>query len=152
MITLIYLTGILIGVLTALVFKKTLFKGDAVPFVMELPNYRMPSPRSVLQLLWEKTKDFIQRAFSIILIATLVVWFLKTFSFGFNMVEEGSDDSMLAVIAKLLVPLMRPVGLGDWRIITSLISGFMAKESVVSIMEILFPEGGIQAQIGRAHV
>ncbi|MBR0513152.1 MAG: ferrous iron transport protein B [Clostridia bacterium] len=145
MITLIYLTGILIGVLTALVFKKTLFKGDAVPFVMELPNYRMPSPRSVLQLLWEKTKDFIQRAFSIILIATLVVWFLKTFSFGFNMVEEGSDDSMLAVIAKLLVPLMRPVGLGDWRIITSLISGFMAKESVVSIMEILFPEGGIQA-------
>ncbi len=145
MITLIYLTGILIGVLTALVFKKTLFKGDAVPFVMELPNYRMPSPRSVLQLLWEKTKDFIQRAFSIILIATLVVWFLKTFSFSFNMVEEGSDDSMLAVIAKLLVPLMRPVGLGDWRIITSLISGFMAKESVVSIMEILFPEGGIQA-------
>ncbi len=145
MITLIYLTGILIGVLTALVFKKTLFKGDAVPFVMELPNYRMPSPRSVLQLLWEKTKDFIQRAFSIILIATLVVWFLKTFSFGFNMVKEGSDDSMLAVIAKLLVPLMRPVGLGDWRIITSLISGFMAKESVVSIMEILFPEGGIQA-------
>ena len=145
MITLIYLTGILVGILAALVFKKTLFKGDAVPFVMELPNYRMPSPRSVLQLLWEKTKDFIQRAFSIILIATLVVWFLKTFNFSFNMVEEGSDDSMLASIAKLLVPVMRPVGLGDWRIITSLISGFMAKESVVSIMEILFPAGGVEA-------
>ena len=145
MITLIYLTGILVGVLTALVFKKTLFKGDAVPFVMELPNYRLPSPRSVLQLLWEKTKDFIQRAFSIILIATIVVWFLKTFDFGFNMVEEGSDSSMLASIAKLLVPVMKPAGLGNWRIVTSLISGFMAKESVVSIMGILFPGDGVAA-------
>ena len=145
MMTAIYLTGILAGILAALVFKKTLFKGDAVPFVMELPNYRMPSPRSVLQLLWEKTKDFIQRAFSVILIATLAVWFLKTFDFSFNMVAEGADNSMLAEIAKLLVPVMRPVGLGDWRIITSLISGFMAKESVVSIMEILFPDGGVQA-------
>jgi len=144
MMTLIYLTGILFGVLMALVFKKTLFKGEAVPFVMELPNYRLPSPRSVLQLLWEKTKDFIQRAFSIILIATLVVWVLKTFDFGFNIVEEGSDSSMLASIAKVLVPVMRPVGLGDWRMITSLICGFMAKESVVSIMGILFP-GGVQA-------
>ena len=141
----IYLTGILVGILAALAFKKTLFKGDAVPFVMELPNYRMPSPRSVLQLLWEKTKDFIQRAFSIILIATLVIWFLKTFDFGFNMVGEGADNSILASIARLLVPLMKPVGLGDWRIITSLISGFMAKESVVSIMEILFPAGGVEA-------
>ena len=141
MMTAIYLTGIIIGILAALTFKKTLFKGDAVPFVMELPNYRMPSMRSVLQLLWEKTKDFIQRAFSIILIATLVIWFLKTFDFGFNMVEEGSDSSILASIAKLLVPVMQPAGLGDWRIVTSLISGFMAKESVVSVMGILFTDG-----------
>ena len=150
MITVIYLTGILVGILTALVFKKTLFKGDAVPFVMELPNYRMPSPRSVMQLLWEKTKDFIQRAFSIILIATMVVWFLKTFDFGFDMVAEGADNSILAALAKLLVPVMKPAGLGDWRIVTSLISGFMAKESVVSIMEILFPGGvaGIGALTG----
>ena len=150
MITVIYLTGILVGILTALVFKKTLFKGDAVPFVMELPNYRMPSPRSVMQLLWEKTKDFIQRAFSIILIATMVVWFLKTFDFGFDMVAEGADNSILASLAKLLVPVMKPAGLGDWRIVTSLISGFMAKESVVSIMEILFPGGvaGIGALTG----
>ena len=150
MITVIYLTGILVGILTVLVFKKTLFKGDAVPFVMELPNYRMPSPRSVMQLLWEKTKDFIQRAFSIILIATMVVWFLKTFDFGFDMVAEGADNSILASLAKLLVPVMKPAGLGDWRIVTSLISGFMAKESVVSIMEILFPGGvaGIGALTG----
>ena len=150
MITVIYLTGILVGILSALVFKKTLFKGDAVPFVMELPNYRMPSPRSVMQLLWEKTKDFIQRAFSIILIATMVVWFLKTFDFGFDMVAEGADNSILASLAKLLVPVMKPAGLGDWRIVTSLISGFMAKESVVSIMEILFPGGvaGIGALTG----
>ena len=112
-----------------------------MPFVMELPNYRMPSIRSVLQLLWEKTKDFIQRAFSIILIATLAIWFLKTFDFGFNMVEEGSDSSILASIEKLLVPVMQPAGLGDWRIVTSLISGFMAKESVVSVMGILFTDG-----------
>ena len=150
MITAVYLTGILFGILAALVFKKTLFRGDAVPFVMELPNYRMPSPRSVLQLLWEKTKDFIQRAFSIILIATLVVWFLKTFDFRFNMVPEGSDASMLASVSKLLVPVMNPVGLGDWRIITALISGFMAKESVVSIMGVLFPGGlaGLSALTG----
>ena len=136
----LYLLGIVFGILAALVFKRTLFKGEAVPFVMELPNYRMPSPRNVLQLLWQKAKDFLQRAFSVILIATIVVWFLKTFDLRFRLVEN-SQDSILAVVAGVLVPLFRPVGLGDWRICTSLISGFMAKESVVSVLEVLYAEG-----------
>ena len=136
-ITGLYLLGIAMGILVALLYKKTLFRGEAVPFVMELPNYRLPSARNVLQLLWEKAKDFLQRAFSVILIATIVVWFLKSFDFRFNLVAD-SRDSILAAIAGLLVPLFRPVGLGDWRIVTSLITGFMAKESVVSVMEMLF--------------
>ena len=142
-ITGLYLLGILTGILMAYLFKSTLFRGEAVPFVMELPNYRLPSPRNVAQLLWEKTKDFLSRAFSIILIATIVVWFLSSFDFGMNPVSD-SRDSMLAAAAGLLVPVMKPVGLGDWRIITSLISGFMAKESVVSVMETLFA-GGVTA-------
>lgn len=133
----LYFLSIIVGVFVALVFKKTLFKGEAVPFVMELPNYRLPSMKNVLQLLWEKSKDFLQRAFSVILIATIVVWFLQSFDFHLNLVEN-SHDSILASVAGLLVPLMKPTGLGDWRIITSLITGFMAKESVVSIMEVLF--------------
>ena len=133
----LYLLGILTGILAAFFFKSTLFKGEAVPFVMELPNYRLPSARNVALLLWEKSKDFIQRAFSVILIATIAVWFLKSFDFHFNLVEN-SHDSILAAIAGLLVPLMKPIGLGDWRIITALVSGFMAKESVVSVMETLF--------------
>ena len=137
LMTALYLLSICTGILVALVFKKTLFKGEAVPFVMELPNYRLPSMKNVMQLLWEKSKDFLQRAFSVILIATIVVWFLQTFDFHLNLVEN-SHDSILASVAGLLVPFMKPVGLGDWRIITSLISGFMAKESVVSIMEVLF--------------
>ena len=141
-ITGLYLLGIAAGILVALLYKKTLFKGEAVPFVMELPNYRMPSARNVLLLLWEKARDFLQRAFSVILIATIVVWFLKSFDFRFNMVAN-SHDSILAAAAGLLVPLFKPVGLGDWRIVTSLISGFMAKESVVSVMELLFA-GGVQ--------
>ena len=136
-ITGLYLLGILTGVLVALLYKNTLFKGEAVPFVMELPNYRLPSVRNVVQLLWEKAKDFLQRAFSVILIATIVVWFLKSFDFRFNLVAD-SHESILAAIAGLLVPIFRPVGLGDWRIVTSLITGFMAKESVVSVMEMLF--------------
>ena len=141
----LYLTGILFGILAALVFKKSLFKGEAVPFVMELPNYRLPSPRNVLQLLWEKAKDFLQRAFTIILIATIVIWFLQSFDFRFNLVES-SHDSILARIAGVLAPLFKPIGLGDWRIVTALISGFMAKESVVSVMEVLFgAEGGVAA-------
>ena len=137
-ITGLYFLGIVISVLVALLYKKTLFRGEAVPFVLELPNYRMPSARNVLQLLWEKAKDFLHRAFSVILIATIVVWFLQSFDFGFNLVSDA-HSSILAVIAGLFAPLMRPAGLGDWRIVTSLVSGFMAKESVVATMEILFP-------------
>ena len=141
----LYVLGIAVSILVALLFKKTLFRGEAVPFVMELPNYRMPSPRSVLQLLWEKAKDFLQRAFSVILIATIVVWFLQSFTFSLNF-AQSSHDSILAAISGLFVPLFRPVGLGDWRIVTSLVSGFMAKESVVSVLEVLFgTEGGVSA-------
>ena len=141
-ITGLYLLGIVVGILVAFLFKNTLFKGEAVPFVMELPNYRLPSPRNVLQLLWEKSRDFLHRAFTVILIATLVIWFLQTFDFRLNIVAD-SHDSILAAIAGLIAPLMSPAGLGDWRIVTSLISGFMAKESVVSVMQMLFdsPEG-----------
>ena len=144
-ITGLYLLGIVTGILVALLFRNTLFRGEAVPFVMELPNYRFPSPRNVAQLLWEKSKDFLHRAFSVILIATIVVWFLKSFDFKLNLVTD-SHDSILAAVAGLLAPLMAPVGLGDWRIVTSLISGFMAKESVVSVMETLF--GGGLAALG----
>ena len=141
----IYVLGIVLSIAVALIFKKTLFKGEAVPFVMELPNYRMPGARNVGQLLWEKSKDFLQRAFSVILIATIIVWFLKSFDFQFNMVSN-SHDSILASVAGLLVPVFRPAGLGDWRIVTSLLTGFMAKESVVSVMEVLFvAEGGVVA-------
>ena len=132
----LYILGIVMGIVTALLYRKTIFRGEAVPFVMELPNYRMPSMKNVVQLLWEKAKDFLQRAFSVILIATVVVWFLQNFSFSFNMVND-SEESILAAIAGLLEPVFSPVGLGDWRIITSLITGFMAKESVVSTLEVL---------------
>ena len=145
LITALYLLGVLTAILVAFIFKKTLFRGEAVPFVMELPNYRFPNAKSVLQLLWEKAKDFLQRAFSVIMIATIVIWFLKSFDAHFNLVAI-SHDSILASIAGLLVPIMRPAGLGDWRLVTSLISGFMAKESVVSIMELLFASpGGVTA-------
>ncbi len=142
-ITGLYVLGIIVGVLVAFLFKHTLFKGDAVPFVMELPNYRLPSARNVGQLLWDKSKDFLHRAFTIIFIATIVVWLLSHFDFGFNMVTEQSE-SMLAIIAGFIVPIMIPAGLGDWRIVTALISGFMAKESVVSVMQTLFT-GGVEA-------
>ena len=146
-ITALYLLGILLGILAALLYKKTLFTGEAVPFVMELPNYRLPGLRNVLQLLWEKAKDFLQKAFSVILIATVAVWFLQSFDFTLNLVENA-HDSMLAAIAGVLVPVFRPLGLGDWRICTSLISGFMAKESVVSVLEVLFGgEGGVNAAL-----
>ena len=138
----LYVFSIIVGILFALVAKKTVFKGEAVPFVMELPNYRLPSPRNVLQLLWEKSKDFLQRAFSVILIATIVVWFLSSFDLHFNLVEN-SRDSILAAIAGILVPIFKPLGLGDWRICTSLISGFVAKESVVSAMKVLFGSEGL---------
>ncbi len=141
----LYVLGILLGILAALVYKRTLFKGEAVPFVMELPNYRLPGVRSTLQLMWEKAKDFLQKAFSVILIATVVVWFLQSFDLRFNLVADKAD-SILASVSGLLVPLFRPIGLGDWRIVTSLISGFMAKESVVSVLQVLFAdESGIAA-------
>ena len=125
------------GILAALIYNKFVFTGDAVPLVLELPNYRLPSPRSVAQLLWEKAKDFLQKAFSVILIATVVVWFLSHFDARLNLLEDSSQ-SILSSISGLLVPLLAPAGLGDWRIATSLISGFMAKESVVAVMRELF--------------
>ena len=141
----LYLLGIVMGILIAFLYKGTLFKGEAVPFVMELPNYRLPGPKNVGQLLWEKAKDFIQKAFSVILIATIGVWFLQNFDLSFHRVVN-SKDSIMALLSGILVPVFRPIGLGDWRICTSLISGFMAKESVVSTMEILFAgEGGVNA-------
>ena len=141
----IYLTGILLGILIAFLYKGVLFRGEAVPFVMELPNYRLPSMRSTCQLMWEKAKDFLQKAFSVILIATIVVWFLQSFDPFFNLVEDSST-SIMAYISGILAPLFSPLGLGDWRICTSLISGFMAKESVVSVLEVLFgASGGITA-------
>ena len=133
----LYFLGIAVGILVAFIFKKTLFKGEAVPFVMELPNYRLPGIKNVAQLLWEKAKDFLQRAFTIILIATMVVWFLQSFNWHYNMVSDSSE-SILASVAGFIAPVFAPLGLGDWRVVTSLISGFMAKESVVSTLEILF--------------
>ena len=144
----LYLLSIVVGILVAFVYKKILFKGEAAPFVMELPNYRLPSLRSTVQLMWEKAKDFLQKAFSVILIATVVVWALQSFDTRFNLVTDSSK-SIMALIAGGVAPIMQPLGLGDWRIVTSLISGFMAKESVVSVLEVLFgAEGGITAVLG----
>ena len=140
----LYVLGVIIAILVALLFKNTLFKGEAVPFVMELPNYRMPSAGNVLRLMWEKARDFLTRAFSVILVATVVVWFLQSFDTHMNFTEDQST-SIMAMIAGFIVPAFEPLGLADWRIITSLISGFMAKESVVATMGILFKEGIGQA-------
>ena len=145
--TLLYVLGIVCGILAAFVYKKFVFTGEAVPLVLELPNYRLPSPRSVWQLMWEKAKDFLQRAFSVIMIATIVVWVLSHFDPYLNMVED-SAASILAMVAGWTAPLLAPLGLGDWRIATSLISGFMAKESVVAIMQELFKSvGGVAAAL-----
>ena len=135
--TALYFLGIVFGIFAALLYKGTLFKGEPVPFVMELPNYRLPSPKNVFQLLWEKAKDFLQKAFSIILIATVVVWFLQKFDLRLNMVENSSD-SILAAVSGVIAPVFAPLGLGDWRICTALISGFMAKESLASTLQVLF--------------
>lgn len=139
-ITGLYLLGIIIGILIALLYKKTIFKGEAVPFVMELPNYRLPGVKNVVRLLWDKAKDFIQRAFTVIFISTIIVWFLQNFNLQFNMVSD-SQDSILAQLAGLIAPIFSPLGMGDWRIVTSLISGVMAKESVVSTLKILYAGG-----------
>ena len=133
----LYFAGILVGILAALIFKNSMFKGEAVPFVMELPNYRMPGFKNVAQLLWEKAKDFLQRAFTVIFAATIVIWFMQTFSLHLSMVSD-SKDSILAVISGIIAPIFKPLGFGDWRISTALITGVMAKESVVSTLTILF--------------
>ena len=133
----LYFGGIAVGILVAMIAKNSIFKGDAVPFVMELPNYRMPGAKNVLQLLWDKAKDFLQRAFTVIFLATIIVWLLTTFSPHLNMVTE-SKDSILAGIAGVIAPVFAPLGFGDWRISTALITGFIAKESVVSTLSILF--------------
>ena len=145
----LYILGIIMGILNALLYRKTLFKGEPVPFVMELPNYRLPSLKSTGQLLWEKAKDFLERAFTVIFMATIIIWFLQSFSPQLQFIEDSSQ-SILAKIAGLLEPLMKPIGLGDWRICTSLISGIMAKESVVSTMEILFAGGITSVLSSRA--
>jgi len=133
----LYFGGIIMGILMALIFGKTMFKGEAVPFVMELPNYRLPGVKNVGQLLWEKAKDFLQRAFTVIFVATIVIWFLQTFDLHLNIVTD-SKDSILAVLAGFIAPVFGPLGFGDWRFSTALVTGFMAKESVVSTLSILF--------------
>ena len=138
----LYVLGILIGILVAILYRHTLFKGEAVPFVMELPNYRLPRPKNVGHLIWDKAKDFLQRAFSIILIATVIIWFLQSFDTHLNFVTN-QEDSMLAMVASFIAPVFAPAGLGDWRLCVSLISGFMAKESVVSVLYVLYSGVGI---------
>ena len=136
----LYFLGIAIGILVALIFKNTLFRGEAVPFVMELPNYRMPGMKNVGQLLWDKAKDFLQRAFTVIFLATIVIWFLQTFDLRFQIVQD-SQNSILALVASYIAPVFKPLGFGDWRISTALITGFIAKESVVSTLMVLVGDG-----------
>ena len=135
----LYVIGIVMGIVLALVLKWTFFKGEAVPFVMELPNYRMPVARNVWQLLWEKSKGFLSQAFTVIFFASIVIWLLQTFDFHLQMVPaEEASRSMLAQISNLATPLFEPLGCGDWRVVTSLVSGFLAKEVVVSTLSTLF--------------
>lgn len=136
----LYVTGIVLGIIVALVLKKTAFKGEPVPFVMELPNYRMPSPKSVFLLLWEKARDFLQRAFTVIFLATIIIWFLQSFDTRLNVVDD-SADSLLAMVGKFIAPIFTPLGFGDWRAVTALISGFTAKEAVVSTLSVLMNTG-----------
>ena len=136
----LYFLGIAIGILVALIFKNTLFRGEAVPFVMELPNYRMPGLKNVGQLLWDKAKDFLQRAFTVIFLATIVIWFLQTFDLRLQIVQD-SQNSILALVASYIAPIFKPLGFGDWRISTALITGFIAKESVVSTLMVLVGDG-----------
>ncbi len=142
----LYFGGILAGILTAFIYRKTMFKGDAVPFVMELPNYRLPGFKTTIHLLWEKAKDFLTKAFTIIFLASVIVWFLQTFNLHFTVVED-SQDSILAVLAGFIAPVFRPLGFGDWRISTSLITGIVAKESVISTLIVLFPAETVLSEI-----
>lgn len=146
----LYLTGILVGILVALIFKRTVFKGEPVPFVMELPNYRIPRPKNVIHLLWENARDFIQRAFSIILIAIVLVWFLQSFDTQLNFAVDN-QNSILAVLGGKIAPIFTPAGLNDWRISVSLISGFIAKESVVSVMNVLYGDIDIEIIMNSAQ-
>lgn len=138
----LYFFGVLMGIILALVMKRTIFKGEAVPFVMELPNYRMPGAKNVAQLLWEKAKDFLQRAFTVIFVATIVIWFLQTFDVRLDVVKDA-HDSLLALLAGAIAPVFKPLGFGDWRISTALLTGFMAKESIVSILSVLTGSPGV---------
>ena len=142
----LYFTGILVGILFALMLRGTMFRGEPVPFVMELPNYRMPGAKNVWQLLWEKAKDFISRAFTVIFVATIIIWFLQTFDMRFNVVSD-SKDSLLAMAAGVISPVFKPLGFGNWKISTALITGFMAKESVVSTLIVLV--GGTGAALAE---
>ena len=141
----LYVSGIVLSVLVALVLKRTRFRGQPVPFVMELPNYRLPSPKSVCLLLWEKARDFLQRAFTVIFLATIIIWFLQTFDTRLNVVSD-SADSLLALIGRCIAPVFQPLGFADWRVATSLISGFTAKEAVVSTLSVLL--GTRAAELG----
>ena len=132
----LYIIGMAVGILVALILKRTVFKGEPVPFVMELPNYRMPGTKNVARLIWDKAKDFVTRAFTVIFVATVIIWFLQTFDIRFNVVTDSSK-SMLALIGSLIAPVFVPLGFGDWRMSTSLITGFTAKESVVSTLTVL---------------
>ena len=147
----LYLTGIIVGIIVTFVYKSTLLRGEAVPFVMELPCYRLPRLRNVVMLMWEKARDFMERAFTVIFLASIVIWFLQHFDFHLLMVDDASE-SMLATIAGMLAPLFGPLGFADWRIVVALISGFMAKESIVGTLGILFPEGTLQAALTTAGV
>ena len=142
----LYFGGIVVGILFALLLKNTTFQGEPVPFVMELPNYRMPMPRNVLQLIWEKAKDFLTKAFTVIFVASVIIWFLQSFDTRFNIVNDSSG-SLLALLGGLIAPIFAPLGLGDWRISTALITGFTAKESVVSTLQVLL--GGTAANLGN---
>lgn len=136
----LYFLGIVVGIITAFISKNTVFKGEAVPFVMELPNYRLPGAKNVAMLLWDKAKDFLQRAFTVIFIATIVIWFLQSFDFKLTYLGSDTDTSILSAAAGFIAPIFKPIGLGDWRIVTALITGFMAKESVVSTLEVLISD------------
>lgn len=142
----LYLTSIIVGIVVGVILKHTMLRGEAVPFVMELPNYRLPSGRSTLMLLWEKSRDFIERAFTVIFMASIVIWFLQSFSFHLQMVDDG-NGSILGILSSTIAPIFEPLGFGDWRICTSLISGFMAKESVVSTLTVLFGAGTAIADV-----
>jgi len=143
----LYFGGILVGILVALVLKNTAFKGNPVPFVMELPNYRFPSAKSVVLLMWEKAKDFLTRAFTVIFMATVIIWFMQTFDTRLNVVEN-SASSILAALGRLVSPIFAPLGFGDWRMVTALVSGFTAKEAVVSTFGVIL--GVSTEQLGAA--